>query len=972
MPKLILRIYDFLRTHKTVGISCFVVLTAVLALMLSRQTYKEDISDFLPVDGDYQTATDTYRRIAGADRLFVLVGAADTASADADMLVDAVSRFEELLAENDSDGIAHEVTATADLDHLAELTDSVYAVIPLLLTEADYDSIEARLSRPGYVASMLAEDRQQLMLPLSNLVAAGISKDPARLFQSAVERLQRRGSNLNYELYDGCVFTPDMKQALLMVESPFGSSETAQNGRLLEMLKQTAAQTMADCPQTSVRITGGPAIAVDNANQIRHDSLIAVALALVLIMLLLLRTIRSIRNIMLIALAVGWGWLFAMGVISVVHHHVSLIVIGISSLIIGIAVNYPLHLVAHLRHNPDRKGALKDIVAPLLVGNVTTVGAFLALVPLKSVALKDLGLFAALLLVGTILFVLLLLPHLTKVEAKKEERGWLARIGGFSLESRPWIAIVVSLMTVVLLFFSFHTRFDANLNHINYMTDEQRADMAALSAIVSQPDSIQTVYAVSTGTSLDQALEKSDKINRLFAGDPDIRETNSCHGVLTTSQELDRRLDRWRQFVGRHGEQLKREVSEAARNEGFAEGAFEDFFRLLGRSWDESGHQQLAFLRENLFKSNVIADSANHDFRVIDVIQASSGKAQALEERMEAAADDGFIAFDAQRLNSTIATNLSDNFNYIGWACGLIVFLFLWFSFGSLELAMLSFLPMAVSWVWILGLMALTGIQFNVVNVILATFIFGQGDDYTIFMTEGCQYEYAYRRKMLESYKSSIILSALIMFIGIGTLIIAKHPALRSLAQLTILGMFSVVLTAYLFPPLIFRWMVKKGEDYRLRPLSLSLLWRRMRRRDEPDDAARCRQLVADRYRYKGTDITSDVRRNMRRHGCYERWAAEPCPEKHAVVINSGYGEFALLLALRHPQTSVTALEADSGKTLVAKYAAEGAAANLTAAQLTDDEADRCLDAQDLRVYLLHPDGQQAEQYSRFNPIVIN
>ena len=100
---------------------------------------------------------------------------------------------------------------------------------------------------------------------------------------------------------------------------------------------------------------------------------------------------------------------------------------------------------------------------------------------------------------------------------------------------------------------------------------------------------------------------------------------------------------------------------------------------------------------------------------------------------------------------------------------------------------------MAVSWIWILGIMALFGMEFNIVNIILATFIFGQGDDYTIFMTEGSMYEYAYRRRMLASYKHSIIISALIMFIGIGTLIVARHPALHSLAEVTIAGMFLLV-----------------------------------------------------------------------------------------------------------------------------------------------------------------------------------
>ena len=77
-------------------------------------------------------------------------------------------------------------------------------------------------------------------------------------------------------------------------------------------------------------------------------------------------------------------------------------------------------------------------------------------------------------------------------------------------------------------------------------------------------------------------------------------------------------------------------------------------------------------------------------------------------------------------------------------------------------------------------------------------------------MTEGCISEYIHEKPILAPYKRSIILSALIMFIGIGTLIFAKHPALHSLAEVTIIGMFSVVLMAYLIPPLLFRWMMKR------------------------------------------------------------------------------------------------------------------------------------------------------------------
>jgi hypothetical protein len=113
-------------------------------------------------------------------------------------------------------------------------------------------------------------------------------------------------------------------------------------------------------------------------------------------------------------------------------------------------------------------------------------------------------------------------------------------------------------------------------------------------------------------------------------------------------------------------------------------------------------------------------------------------------------------------------------------------------------------------------------IRFNIVNIILASFIFGQGDDYTIFMTEGLMYEYTYKRKLLKSYKNSIILSSLIMFIGIGSLILAKHPALRSLAEVTIIGMGSVVLMSFMLPPFIFRWLTLHKGKRRLIPITLA------------------------------------------------------------------------------------------------------------------------------------------------------
>jgi hypothetical protein len=234
---------------------------------------------------------------------------------------------------------------------------------------------------------------------------------------------------------------------------------------------------------------------------------------------------------------------------------------------------------------------------------------------------------------------------------------------------------------------------------------------------------------------------------------------------------------------------------------------------------------------------------------------------------------------------------------------------------------------MAVSWVWILGIMSLLGIQFNVVNIILATFIFGQGDDYTIFMTEGCQYEYAYHRKMLNSYKQSIIISALIMFIGIGSLIVARHPALRSLAEVTIVGMFTVVFMAWLLPTYCFRWLVyDRNGNERRQPITLCGLLFRNRNS--------AYQKVSDRYRYRGVEISMAVNRRLR----YLRKHPEELQQLSSapVVVDNGWGETAMIVAMLNPDSSFVTKMKDEERSIIANNAIDGYMTNLKIETFTE------------------------------------
>lgn len=827
MNKIILKIYDYLATHKIVGVSSFVFITALLVLSFLNLGYKEDISDFLPLDKERQAALNVYQDISGANKIFALFECRDTSDVDCDEMVEAVNLYVEYLQQNDSLGYVCDLVYNVDEAKITEITDYVYDNIPYFLTQEDYEKIDSAISQPNFVSSRLQQTKQLLMLPTGGMLTNNIQRDPLNLFSPIVSLLAKNSPEIAIDSYEGYILTPDSKKMVIMMTSPFGNSETDMNSKLVSLLNDAKNQTIEHYPSIYIRVTGGPVIAVGNASQIKIDSVVSVILAVVLILILLFYCFRNARNILLIVVSIAWGWLFAIAGLALFHDKISIIVVGISSVILGIAVNYPLHLISHLSHTTTIRSALKEIITPLLIGNVTTVCAFCTLIPLDSNALSDLGLFSAFLLIGTILFVIIYLPHIVKHkrdnhEKDIEQNDIFAKLSNITVNNNKYVFIGIIIITVILGYFSGKTSFDSNMSNINYMNEEQRENMTYFQTLTQGIDkNEQNIYVVSSDTTLDGALTKNNKVQKalqnVLSTDSTLRYMSSSR-FIPSKEEQQKRLANWETFVKKNKDSLLAELTIQMLQEGFADGSFGDFETILNQEYSTS--LDLSVLMP-IFSSNISCDSINKRYSVVDIISVPRCKTDSVEAIAKATCPEQYC-FNIQALNSTMSNSLSDNFGYIGWACGLIVFIFLWISFGRLEIALIAFCPMAISWIWILGLMGLFGIQFNIVNIILATFIFGQGDDYTIFITEGCMYEYAYRKKMLNSYRRSIIISALIMFIGIGALIFAKHPALHSLAQVTIVGMLTVVITSFVVPPLIFRWITTKKGGYRWRPLRLS------------------------------------------------------------------------------------------------------------------------------------------------------
>ena len=859
-----MRIYEWLSARPPAKWWILSATLLLLTLPLINLQYKENIAEFIPQSGNYLERMEVFQQMSSADKTFVLFSIKNEAQEqNAPLLAEAVDLFAERLAAADSSHLVKEIVKEVDYERYKALIPFIYSHIPHLLSAEDIAKTDSLLSTPGFIEERLMERSAELMLPTGSFLSSSFEWDPLGLFSSVAESQLSTSSIPNCALYNGHIFTPDWRYALCIIASEGDPNESSTNKRLINLIEQAAK-----IDGITAEHIGAPSIAVGNATRIKRDSILALSLALLLITILLHFTLKSLRDLLLIVATLAFGWLCGLSAVALAEQSVSMIVVGIASIILGIAANYPLHLITHTYHCRGRVGeSLRQVVSPLITGNITTVGAFCALIPLNSPALRDLGIFAAAMLVGTILFTIVILPHLIKHKASSSAPQTCTPDASAPYSSAPnadapasgitaacrraniWkraqtpLIIAATLATLVLGYFGASTRFNPNLQEINYMTQRQRELMQQLSSLADLPSGRETLYIYNSNAAEEPAgelagtpareaaavpaqmpadtneclLQGAESIYEALIGMPELRnagaEVSSIAQIVPSKRSQQQRLEAWERLMERHRQTLAERLPKAAESAGFAGNAFSNFFSVIEKEYEiiepTSFAQLLAGRGASMFKEG------ERCVTTVTLPQEGSDSLQSLISSKVAGLFEGsgqrVSLFNVKELSSAISESLSADFNYIGLSCSLIVFIFLWLSLRRLSYAIIAFMPMVVSWIWILGIMNLFGIEFNLVNIILATFIFGQGDDYSIFITEGLIYEDKYGKKIIGSFRESIYISAAIMFIGMGTLIVAKHPALSSLGEITVLGMAAVVLFSCTLPPLLFRLFRRVG-----------------------------------------------------------------------------------------------------------------------------------------------------------------
>ncbi len=805
MSKIFIGLYHFFEHRKVLFYSFWAVSVALMAVAVLRISFRQNVTDFFPAAGDNDKTAEVFQNLNVKDKIVVLFS--PRAGEPADSLIQAAEELEQILQTEAADYL-NGILLRIDNQMIGGVSDFVYTHLPIFLTDSDYVRLDTIITRDG-IASRMRQNYQNLVSPIGVGSRQFILRDPMGMGLQTLENLQDFEIESDNVVVDSYLFTADTSTLMMVLTPKYNMGRIGENEGLVTIIEDNINKMNKMHTGVKTEYFGGASVSVYNARQIKNDTALTSIVALIVIVVFISLIFKRKRTVPLIIVPALFGCLFALALIALLKGEISSIAIGAGAAVIGIALSYSIHMLAHQNHVRTVEQLIDELAYPLTVGSFTTIGAFFALVFTSSALLRDFGLFASLTLIGTTLFCLIFLPHFLKGQADVK-RGrmlrFIEKINAYHYERNRWLVGALLVVIAVSCFTAGHVRFNSSLMDMYYEPEHLKAAREKLESYYDGDE--KTVMFVSVAPTDDSVLTVYNRINARLdslrqAGL--IRDYASASRFVVIPSEQRRRIALWRDFWTTERRQILNESlqSEAERYH-FKASAFSSFHR-----WFDGDFEPVDLSRTDGPFGTLMQEwqvpSDNSKMLITQVRLADTCKQQ-VYSLMSDSRD--MVIFDRAFFTGQWIDAVNDDFNWILFTSSFLIFFALLISFGRLELTLMSFLPMLISWFIILGMMGLFGIEFNIINIILSTFIFGIGDDFSIFIMDGLQSKYRTGRQTLDSHKTAIFCSAFTIVVGMGALMFAQHPALQSISLLSVFGMLAVVLVAFTIQPIIFNFFI--------------------------------------------------------------------------------------------------------------------------------------------------------------------
>lgn len=794
------RLYLWLIARRWLVLPVVCLVTVAGIVISSRINLEEDILDMLPrndarVD-DYRYALRKFRQI---DRLYLDV------SVNADEPGKLAQAADEVYAALSANTNFVRIMYRIEVGGQGRVIDFLTGALPNLFTEADARELDQKI-QPAAVREHLEAMRRKLAGPEGMMLKDVVAADPIGASALVVAKILPLQTGFGgAQIVEGRITSADGRHVLMTAEPGFPSSDSKSSVGLMRELLEAARDVERRFPGVHVAITGGHRMSVDNASIIRSDAARCIAIGTVAMLALCLMAYRRRWLALVTFVPSFFGTLMAGVVLAFWQDQLSAIALGFASIAIGVTVDYAIHVIYHLddtsaTDHPSIGRHLSKLVFPVGVGVLTTIAAFLVMMGSPLHGYQQLGILGAIGVVFSAAFAVVILPLLVPPAKHPGQQSlWLTNLWEryFNWQSRRqlWLVAFVVVLTAVAVVGARKLRFEGDVTKLNGITRSTRLD----DELINQTwgEALGMTMVVARGATPGQALAENDRVAATLARDPNVTALYSLSAVCPSAATQQANIQRWREFwTPEKRTELRRTLEQTGNELGFRGDAFTKFWQRV--------EGEPALLTLETFRGSPLEQMMNervapgtNDHAVSTLIKL--GDRTHIAEVRESLP--GLIVLDGQDFAAHIAGLARSGLKHFAIWTAVVVGALLLLSLASVELMVVTLVPIAFGLLWTFGAMGLLGIPIDLMNSIFVIFIIGVGEDYSVFMMTTKLDEWRGRPHKAAVTSASVLVSALTTIFGFGVMVIADHPVLFSMGATVLIGMvFTFIATLALTP----------------------------------------------------------------------------------------------------------------------------------------------------------------------------
>lgn len=811
MAKFFISIYLYLEKHPVTMWCSLIITTLIFAFFAFQLPYEEDILKILPKTKQSEKGILAFEQMSIKDKIFLEMTAIEGETVSAEELATAHDDFIQLLLSNDSSHhYINNILYRMEDDWTINGLDYLLNHFPSLVDTSVYAHFDSLLT-PEAIERQMAENYALMANDATGEVTSLLCYDPVGLRQAILGQLGDLSSSIGFSIVNQHLFSADSTVALSFITPSFNYLDSKICSYLGKEIQNTVKEFSSTHPKIDILYHGNSILSSGNSSQVKKDLFVTLGISLCLILIVILICYRNKSTVILLLFPMVYGLLFALACMYWFRGSMSMMAVGVGTVVMGIAMSYVMHILTHYKYVSSPITVLREQSTPVCLSCLTTIGAFAGLYFTNSNLLKDFGLFATFALIGTTLSALIFMPQFflkNRNLHNKRAFAFLEKVNTISLD-RSYIVIgLIVLISIVCFFTSRKVQFDNDLNNIGYISEEVTRSQQLYNDKFNH--GYQAIFYAASASTMDSALYYNQYIsNTLNSLEKQgiVKQYSNVSQLFVPIHKQEENIARWKSYwTPQRISETRLNISRTAQKNGLEADIFDPFFALVEADYEA----------ESLYDSGVIPVEISSNFveKVGDnylVFSSVLTEPENIGQINDAvSAQPHALVTDPFYYTGGMISLIHNNFNIVLFISSIFVLIVLLLSYRSIILALLAFLPMFLSWYIVQGSMALLGLQFNLINIIVASIIFGVGVDYSIFIMSGLIATLqGQNSQVLIYHKTAISFSAFILIVVLVSLLFAKHPAVYSVGVCTLIGMTANILISYSLQPFLFRQLIK-------------------------------------------------------------------------------------------------------------------------------------------------------------------